>query len=147
MFTDPACTYCGKAYGSIDQLMDEFPTQVRLVVKQFPIKPGSRLAAEAAYAAEAQGKFWEIHDLMYAYEDDLSETSLTALAQQAGLDVPAFTSALHAHSFAAPVDADHEAAVAVDVTGIPAFVINGQRITGALPVEELRAAITTALAN
>jgi RNA polymerase sigma factor (sigma-70 family) len=147
MFTDPSCTYCGRAYGTLDELLDEYPTKVRLVVKQFPIKAGSQLSAEAAYAAEAQGKFWEMHDLMYAYEDDLSETSLHALAQQAGLDMVAFADAMQSHSFTAKVTADRDAAKAVDVRGIPSFLINGQRVVGALPISDLRAAIDSALAN
>jgi RNA polymerase sigma factor (sigma-70 family) len=78
VFTDLQCTYCGKLLGTLDQALDDYAGKVRIVVKQFPVHTSAMLAAEAALAAEAQGKFWELHDLMLAHQDDLSRDALVA---------------------------------------------------------------------
>jgi RNA polymerase sigma factor (sigma-70 family) len=146
VFTDMTCSYCGTALGALDQLWDEYPGKLRVVVKQFPLHPASVLPAEAALAADAEGKFWELHDLMLAYQDDLSHDKLVALAERAGLDVAAFRGALDQHKYAAAVDADKATAVALDVKATPTFFINGKRVGGMVPVE-LRAAIDQALGD
>ncbi len=147
MFTDPACTYCGRAYGTIDQLLDDHPANVRLVIKQLPVKTQSGLLAEASYAAEAQGKFWELHDLMYAYEDDLSRETVAVLAKQAGLDVAAFERDVDGHAHARAVQADKDAAKEAGVRATPTFLVNGRRVEGAVPIEQLQAEIDAALAD
>lgn len=145
VFTDMRCKYCGSALGSLDQLFDEYPNKLRIVVKQMPVHETAKLAAEAAFAADAQGKFWELHDLMLANQDDLSREPLLALAQQAGLDVPKFRSALDAHDYADEVATDMAAAKEIEIMGTPAFVINGRKIIGNVPLPALRAAIDSAL--
>jgi len=146
VFTDMMCSFCGTSLGAIDQLFEEYPDKLRLVVKQMPVHAAAVLPAEAALAADAQGKFWELYDLMMAHQDDLSRDRLGALAQQAGLDLPAFHAALDQHRFAAAVEADRATAAQLEITAAPAFVINGRRITGARPIGELRAIVDQALA-
>jgi predicted DsbA family dithiol-disulfide isomerase len=141
------CPYCGNALGTIDQLWDEYPNKLRLVVKQMPVHAAAVLPAEAALAADAQGKFWELHDLMLAHQDDLSLDALVALAQQVGLDVVAFRAALEHHAYAAEVAADKAEAAALELKGVPAFVINGQRVIGIRPIQYLREIIDQALAH
>jgi protein-disulfide isomerase len=147
VFTDMQCSFCGKALASLDQLVEDNPNKLRIVVKQMPLRASSELLAEAVLAAAAQDKFWELHDLMLAHQDDLSRDSLLALAHQAGLDVPAFRTALDHHTYAAAVAADRAAAAELELQGVPAFVIDGRRVIGAVPVEELRAVIDAALAD
>lgn len=147
VFTDMRCQFCSAALGSLDQLFDEYPNRLRLVVKQLPVHESAKLAAEAAFAADAQGKFWELHDLMLANQDDLSREPLLALAQQAGLDVPQFRAALDSHAYAAAVARDGEAAREIEIQGTPSFVINGRKIIGNVPLPALRAAIDSALAE
>lgn len=147
VFTDMQCKFCGDALGSLDALLDEYPQKLRIVVKQMPVHTTAKLAAEAAYAADAQGKFWQLHDLMLANQDDLSREPLLALAQQAGLDVPTFRTALDTHAYADAVTADMKAASEIEITGTPAFVINGRKIIGNVPLANLRAAIDSALAD
>lgn len=147
VFTDMRCPYCAASLASLDQLVDDYPNKLRIVVKQMPVHETAKLAAEAAYAADAQGKFWELHDLMLANQDDLSRDGLLALAPQAGLDVAAFRTALDQHSYLDAVKADVKAATELDFKGVPAFVINGRKITGAVPVTEFRNAIDSALAE
>jgi len=147
VFTDLTCSHCGNALGTIDQLWEDYPGKLRLVMKQLPVRPEGALPAEAALAADAQGKFWELHDLMIAHQDDLSRDRIVALAKQAGLDVPAFQAALDHHSYAAAVESDKATAAQIDVSATPAFVINGRRVIGARPLADMRAVIDQALAD
>ena len=146
-FTDMKCKYCGQALGSLDQLFDEYPGKLRLVVKQLPLSPKNEILSQGIYAAEAQGKFWELHDLMLAHQDDLSKDTMLALAQQAGLDVAKLRGALDQGTYAPSVAADKAAATELAVRGTPAFFINGHRLVGMLPLAEFRTVIDRALAE
>jgi protein-disulfide isomerase len=147
VFTDMICPHCANALGSLDQLWEEYPGKLRLVVKQMPVHKAAVLAAEAALAADAQGKFWELHDLMLSHQDELEHDGLISLAERAGLDVAAFRTALDQHTFAKQVEADQATAKQLDFFGTPAFVINGRRIGGNMPVNTFRNAIDAALAD
>jgi protein-disulfide isomerase len=146
VYTDMQCPYCANAIGSLDQLMDEYPNTLRIVVKQMPVHKTAVLAAEAAFAADAQGKFWELHDLMMQNQEDLSRDAIVALGQQAGLDTAQLGSALDAHTYKDALRAEVEAAKEIEVRATPTFVINGRKVQGLLPIEELRATIDAALA-
>ncbi|MBA2542813.1 MAG: sigma-70 family RNA polymerase sigma factor [Deltaproteobacteria bacterium] len=145
MFTDLQCKYCGIAHGTIDQLMDEYPTKLRLVIKQMPVHKTAELAAEAALAAEAQGKFWELDELMIANHEDLSKDAILGLAKQGGLDVARLKSDLENQTYRAALDADKAAANELEIRGTPSFVINGRKVVGALPIEAIRATIEASL--
>jgi protein-disulfide isomerase len=145
VFTDMRCKYCAAALSSLDQLFDEYPNKLRIVVKQLPVHDSAKLAAEASFAADAQGKFWQLHDLMLANQDDLSRDGLLALAPQAGLDVDKFRVALDQHSYKDDVATDMKAAQEIDINATPAFVINGRKIVGNVPVTFFRDAIESAL--
>jgi RNA polymerase sigma factor (sigma-70 family) len=147
LFTDMVCPHCGNALGPLDQLMEEYPGKLRLVVKQMPVHAAAELPAEAAFAADAQGKFWEMNDLMLAHQDDLSRDALIALAGRIGLDVAAFTTALDQHRFAAQLAADKAVAAELGVQATPTFLINGRRLTGMRPTQTLRDMIDQALAD
>ncbi|MBL8624010.1 MAG: sigma-70 family RNA polymerase sigma factor [Myxococcales bacterium] len=149
VFQDLECPFCAMVIGTIDQLWDEYPGKLRLVVKDFPLPhhARARLAAEASRAADAQGKLWEFRDLCLAFQEDLDRGALIALAQRAGLDVARFTADLDGHRFAAAVDADLATGTTLRVDGTPSFFINGRRFTGAQPIEAFRAAIDAALAD
>jgi protein-disulfide isomerase len=147
MFSDMICPYCGNSLGTIDQLMDEYPGKLRIVMKQLPVHDAARMPAEANYAADAQGKFWEMHDLMAQHQDDLSRANVEVLAQQAGLDMPAFRAALDNHTYKPAVTADIASAKDIELNATPSFVINGRRVIGNLPVESMRAVIDDALAH
>jgi len=147
MFSDMICPYCGNSLGTLDQLMDEYPGKLRIVMKQLPVHKAAVMPAEANYAADAQGKFWELHDLMAQHTDDLSRAHVEALAQQAGLDMTAFRAALDNHTYKAAVDADMQSAMNVELKATPSFVINGRRVIGNLPIESFRAVIDDALAH
>ena len=145
VFTDLICSFCGNALGTIDQLWEDYPNMLRLVVKQFPVHPAAVLPAEASLAADAQGKFWEMHDLMLAHQDDLSHDQLIVLAERLGLDVVAFRTALDQHTYAAAVKADQATAAELAIQGTPAFVINGKRVIGNL--QQMRKIVDQAIAD
>jgi protein-disulfide isomerase len=112
---------------------------VRLVFKQFPLSfhEHAQLAAEAALAADAQGKFWPYHDLLFAHQDALERADLEAYAAEVGLDVVAFNAALDAGTFTAAVQADVAQGLALGIPGTPSFFINGRLGAGALPYDSL----------
>lgn len=145
MFTDLQCPYCGKAQAALDELFEQYPNKLRLVVKQMPVHTGAELGAEAAHAADAQGKFRELNELMIANHEDLSRDAILGLARQAGLDVPALRDALDSHAFAAAVEQDMATAKQLEFNGTPSFVINGRRIVGFRPVAEFQRMIDDAL--
>lgn len=146
VYQDLMCTYCGQVLATIDQIWDEYPGKLRLVVKQFPVHKQAVLAAEASLAAEAQDKFWPLHDLMFANQDNLTRDDLVGYAKQAGLDVTKFADALDHHTYAAALDTEVANAKEIGVEATPEFLINGKDFTGARPVEEFRTRIEEALA-
>ena len=147
VFTDMLCPYCSASLGSLDQLMDEYTGKIKIVMKQMPVHSAAEMPAEANYAADAQGKFWEMHDLMAQHPDALPRELVEQLAQQAGLDLTKFDAAMANHTYKAQVTADMDAAKDLELTGVPSFVINGRRVIGNLPIEVLRQTIDDALAH
>lgn len=149
-FTDMLCKFCGSAIGAVDQLLEEYPGKVRIVMKAMPVHAPADPLARGLYAAEAQGKYWELHDLMIANQDDLSKDasrdSMIALARQAGLDVGKFSRALEQPEQKARLDAEKAAAAELGVKGVPAFFVNGKPLIGMRSIAEFRAAIDSALA-
>ena len=87
-FSDFQCPYCAAAATKINDLMKQYPNDVKLVFKQFPldIHGQARLAAQASLAAHAQGKFWELHDRMFANFRRLNRESILLWAKEAGVD-------------------------------------------------------------
>ncbi|HUH05302.1 MAG TPA: sigma-70 family RNA polymerase sigma factor [Kofleriaceae bacterium] len=146
LFTDFMCTYCEQVVATVDELFDEYPGKVRLVMKQFPVHEEARLAAEAALAAEDQGKFWELHDMLMTNQQDLSREALITYAGQVGIDVPSFTNALDQRSYRDAVAADQQAGKDISVRGTPAFLINGRLMVGARPIDVFRVEIERELA-
>ncbi|MEJ7601161.1 MAG: thioredoxin domain-containing protein [Kofleriaceae bacterium] len=147
MFTDLQCPYCEKVHGTLDQLFEEYGGKLRLVIKQLPVHKTARLAAEASLAAEAQGKFWELQDKMLAASEDLSRDKLVEMGRAAGLDAGRFAQALDARTYAGGVDEDMKRAADLEITGTPSLVINGRRVIGNRPIEDLRALLDELLAK
>ncbi|HEY4177789.1 MAG TPA: sigma-70 family RNA polymerase sigma factor [Kofleriaceae bacterium] len=146
VFTDMKCSYCAASLGALDELMDTYPNAIRIVVKEMPVHESAKLAAEAAFAADAQGKFWEMHDAMMQHQDDLSEDALVAIGTEVGLDTAKLRVALDTHAYKPALDADVADAQSLEVTATPTFVVNGRRVVGLTPTD-LRAAVEAALAD
>ena len=147
VYADMLCPYCSKALGSIDQLLEEYAGKVRIVMKQMPVHTAAMMPAEALYAADAQGKFWELHDLMAQHPDALPRDVVDQLAREAGLDMTKFKAAVDNNTFKPAVKADMDAAKELELKGVPSFVINGRRVIGIMPIEVFRSAIDDALAH
>ena len=105
----------------------------------------SPLAHEAALAAGDQGKFWEMHDLLFAGQDKLTRDDLIAKAKQLNLDLLRFTRDLDSHRFKPAVEADRQEGNRLGVDGTPFFFINGHAISGAVSLADFKKLIDAAL--
>jgi protein-disulfide isomerase len=132
LFSDFQCPYCARVEPILKGVREQFPKDVQVVFKHnpLPIHAQAPLAHEAAIEAGRQGKFWEMHDLLFANQQRLRRDDLVAHARQLGLDVPAFTRAVDAHTHRPVVERDMAEARALGVTGTPAVFINGRRLMG-----------------
>ena len=148
-FSDFQCPYCSRAATVVDQIKEKYGTRVRFVFRQFPLPmhENARGAAEAALAANAQGKFWEFHDKMFQNQSKLSRDSLEGFAKEAGLDVAAFKKALDSKTYAADVDSDMKLGESVAVNGTPTMFINGARVQNPTSFEAISAQIEGALSG
>jgi protein-disulfide isomerase len=138
-FSDFQCPYCADAAGVMKQVADKYGDDVAIVYRNFPLAShaDARPAAEAAECALDQGKFWELHDRMFAAPADLGREQLVAHAGAAGLDVAKFSECLDSGAKAAEVDADLAAGEQAGVQGTPALYVNGRALTGPATVDEL----------
>jgi Na+/H+ antiporter NhaA len=144
-YGDFECPNCGQAEPVVRDLLTD--DDIRYVWRHLPltdVHPQAQLAAEASEAAAAQGKFWEMHDLLLARQDRLRVTDLLQYADELGLDRDQFHDQLKRHVFAGRVARDVESADLSGVSGTPTFFINGQRHYGAYDVQTLTAAVKTA---
>ncbi|HET6251607.1 MAG TPA: DsbA family protein [Tepidisphaeraceae bacterium] len=144
-YGDYECDYCGRAYPVVRALREHFGDQLRFVFRNFPhasIHPHASVAAQAAEAAGSQGKFWEMHDLLFEHQTDLDTGDLTHYALQIGLEVYHFQSDLQSERFARRVEADHQGGVENGVHKTPTFFINGVYYGGPMELNAMIAAIS-----
>jgi len=146
-FSDFECPFCAETAPVVHQLLAAYPTQVRFAFKHYPLPmhKESPLAHEAALAAAAQGKFWEMHDALFVGQDKLTRDDLIAKARQLNLDVPRFTRDLDSHRFKPAVDADRQEGNRLGVDGTPFFFINGHAISGAVGLADFKRLIDAAI--
>jgi protein-disulfide isomerase len=129
-YGDYECPYCGAAYPIIKDVQARMGERLRFVFRNFPITtshPHAERAAEAAETAAAQGKFWEMHDLLYENQKRLRDQDLHAYAEQLGLDVERFDQEMAAQAHADRIHEDFMSGVRSGVNGTPTFYINGVR--------------------
>lgn len=144
-YGDYQCSYCRRAHPGIKRLRDErLPGQLRYVFRHFPnsrLHPNAQLAAEAAEAAAAQGKFWEMHEHLLTHQDALDRENLVLAAAALNLDVEKFTREIDQHTYAARVNEDFENARRSGAAATPTFFIDGRRYDGPWDQESLLDAI------
>ncbi|MGB3828087.1 MAG: Na+/H+ antiporter NhaA [Ornithinimicrobium sp.] len=148
-FLDFECPFCARATGSIDHIHDHFGARLRYVVRHLPlvdVHPRSLLAAQAAEAAGRQGKFWEMHDALFADQDHLEREDLLARAVNLGLDEEQFVDALDDHHTGARARDDIASAQASGARGTPTFFIDGERWAGPINAASLIAGLEGAIA-
>jgi protein-disulfide isomerase len=130
-FSDYQCPFCGQAEGLMSQVTEAYPDDVRMVYKQFPltsIHPNAMPASKAALAAGRQGKFWEMHKLIFENQRALSPQKYVEFAEQLQLDVPQFQKDMESPEVAAQIQREMQEARAADVTGTPTIFVNGKRL-------------------
>lgn len=139
-YCDFECPYCGRAFGRMNHLRERFAHQLRFVFRHFPLiekHPNAQQAAEASEAAAHQGRFWEMHDLLFEHQEDLESEDLYGYAESAGLDLPSFKDDLHSRVYASRVLYDVKAGRRSGVTGTPTFFLNDAWLEDDDQLEEL----------
>jgi protein-disulfide isomerase len=139
-YGDYECPACGSLFLTIRQLHAQFGDEVRLVFRHYPLSgahPHAEQAAEAAEAAAAQDRFWEMHDLLFEHQDALRPKDLYKYAEQLGLDSARFRSELKERTYEDRVREDFRRGVANGVYGTPGLFINGIRHNGGLDLESI----------
>lgn len=145
-FGDFECPYCHDAAPVLRRVVEESGGQVRLVFRHFPlfeVHPYALTAALAAEAAGEQGRFWDMHDLLFAHQDRLDDTALAHWAQKLGLDGASVVGDA-AQRFADVVERDYLAGSAAGVRGTPTVYVDGARYRGRVAEDGLRAAVAAA---
>lgn len=146
-YGDFECPFCGRAYPALKRVLGQFGSAVRFVFRHFPLEehPHAQHAAEVVEAAAAQGKFWEMHDLLYQRQAALGDEDLVAYARELGLDADRVRRELVAHVHAQRVRDDFVSGTHSGVTGTPRFFINGRRHEEPGDARTLAAALRRAL--
>jgi protein-disulfide isomerase len=146
-YGDYQCPFCGAAHPVVNEILDLEPNGVRFVFRHFPlttIHPLAEPAAEAAEAAGAQGKFWQMHDWIYEHQDTMAPDDLLAAAADLGLDLTRFSSDVMGHRHEQKIREDFMSGVRSGVNGTPTFFINGVRHDGGYDLDALLGAIEVA---
>ena len=130
MFSDFQCPFCAQAITIVDEALKQYkPTEVKFVMKQFPLRqihPNAEPAAEAALAAGKQGKFWEMHDELYKNGRNLTPETIKGIAEKIGLDMKKFEADRQSDDVKKQIDAELALGQQVDVRGTPSIFVNGK---------------------
>ena len=146
-YGDFECPHCGRAAIAVSQLQAELGDQMRFIFRHFPLAkmhPHARKAAQAAEAAGAHNKFWEMHDKLFKGAPALAMDDLLRYATELGLDLGRFEAELVNDVYAPRVQEDVASGVRSGVNGTPSFFINGVRHNGGYSLEELRGGLGVA---
>jgi protein-disulfide isomerase len=125
---------------TVKKIMDTYKGKVRLVIKNYPYiyRDYSHIAAEASLAARAQGKYWEMHDLLLKRSPALDRGSLIKYAGELGLDLNTFTASVDGKKHAQEIERDKKLALDLDLYNTPTFFINGRKVVGERPFDYFR---------
>lgn len=137
-FVDYECPFCNIESSVVRELAAKYQDKVRWIIRDFPVPelhPQAVSAAEAAGCAEAQGKYWPMHDRLYAaaFNNELTREEIDRAAEQSGLDMTVYRACMNLHARLDEIQADATAGLAAGVRGTPTFFINGSRVEGAIP--------------
>lgn len=145
-FSDLECPFCRRAAVTMQQVMEAYPGKIRIVFKHAPLDfhKRARTAHQALLAAGMQGKFWEMHDLIFAAKN-IERPELARFARELKLDEKAFADALDSEAFDSIIERDISEARALGIDGRPTFFINGRKLEGAKSFEAFKTVIDEAL--
>ena len=146
-YGDYECASCSEAEPETRHLLDVFGHRLRFTFRHFPLTehPHAEQAAEAAEAAAAQDKFWPMHHLLFTHWQHLDQDVLTQCAEQAGLDMPAFTAAMHKHTYTERVQEHRRSGELIGLRGSPSFFLNGKVVDVSFGLAHLEHAVRAAL--
>jgi len=149
VFSDFQCPYCARVEPTLKQVEAAYGDKVRFAWKHkpLPFHANALPAAEAAEAAREQGKFWPMHDKMFAAQQELSPAAYERWARELGLDLNRFKAALASGRHKARIQEDDAQAGRLGIDGTPTLVVNGEKVVGAVPFENLKAVIDRQLAR
>ena len=149
-YGDYECPYCREAHPVLKELQERVGEQVRFIFRHFPldsVHPRARRAAQAAEAASSQGRFWEMHDLLYERQGELGEVDLMRYAAELGLDLRRFEEDLSNDHQAWRIEEDRLGGTRAGVRGTPAFFVNGVRYAGTVDLDGLLVAVEEAASS
>ena len=129
-YGDYQCPHCGRAYPILKSIQRKLGNKLKFIFRNFPLAemhPDATRAAVAAEIAASQGKFWEMHDIIFEHQEDLDEESLIRYAAEIELDMQKFNSGFQKPEFMEKVENDFESGVRSGVNGTPSFFINGEK--------------------
>ncbi len=148
-FSDFQCPFCSRVNPTLAKVSEEYGDKVKIAFKHFPLAFHTKApdAHKASIAAGKQGKFWEMHDKIFANQATMSTDNYATWAGEMGLDVEQFKKDMASPAVQAHIDADMKQASGMGVTGTPSFFINGYFLSGAQPFEAFKAVIDRQLAS
>jgi formate-nitrite transporter family protein len=143
-YGDYECPFCRGAARDVHRMLDLYPGSIRFVFRNFPIvqlHPHAEQAAEAAEAAAAQGRFWEMYELLLQPSSRLDLDALVSHARDLSLDLDRFRQEVTGRAYTAKIESDVQEGVRNGVNATPKFYVDGERIDGKFPLEGLEDAI------
>ena len=148
-FADYECPHCKRFQPVLHQVLDEFRSDVKLYFKNYPLPQhtNARLAAEAAVAAQKQGKFWQYQDKLWEKSDDLTPAEIEKAAKEVGLDVAKFRQDMASEAVKARVQKDRSDGQAAGIQATPTLYINGREYTDGRDTDSLREWIKDAISG
>jgi protein-disulfide isomerase len=149
VFSDFQCPFCGRVEPTLKRIEETYGAKVRIAWKHKPLSfhPNAMPAALAAEAAREQGKFWQMHDKMFAAQQELSPAAYERWARELGLDLGRFKAAQASEKLKARVQEDEALATRLGIDGTPTMAVNGELVVGAVPYENFKAVIDRKLAS
>ncbi|HTW73465.1 MAG TPA: thioredoxin domain-containing protein [Steroidobacteraceae bacterium] len=147
-FGDFQCPYCREAEATLKVVLAKYPREVRLVFRELPLTqlhPDAMVAAEAGICADQQGKFWPMHDAMYANQSALSLEGLLNTAKELGLDPKRLAACMSEPATRQRIQTDMDAAQDLGIGGTPYFFVDGRPISGSVPPEKFESVVSEEL--
>lgn len=146
-FSDYQCPFCSRGHNTLVELEKQYEGKIRVVMKQHPLDfhPRAKPAALAAMSAGVQGKYWEMHDKIFANQQQLEDSTFEGYAKDLGLNVDKWKADMQSPKFQEQITKDTALAMQIGASGTPAFFINGRKLSGAQPIDAFKQIINEEL--
>jgi len=148
-FSDFQCPFCARSVSTVKQILEDYPGQVRWIFRHFPVfesHPNAPAIHMVAIAAGEQGRFWEMHDLLFENRDRVTRDDVFAYARRLNLDMKRFEASLGDRNLITRIETDYNEAIERGVRATPTFFINGRKVEGAVPYALFKREVESALA-